>query len=107
MSKKSMAVILFLFISNVSFSQTTKPESADKLIKAAIAEAKTTDKNIFVIFHASWCGWCKRLEKSITSDELKKIFEDNFIISHIDVMEHEEDCRIGKSRGKNYEKTRW
>lgn len=88
MLKNIIAIILFVSIP--VFSQVNKPESAEKILSAAMAEAKVGNKNVFVFFHASWCGWCKRLEKAITSEELKKIFEDNFVITHIDVLEREE-----------------
>ena len=90
MSRKFMIGILLILISFPSFAQTAKPKPADKILKTAIAEAKSSNKNVFVFFHASWCGWCKRLEKAITSDELKDIFNNNFVITHIDVLEREE-----------------
>ena len=90
MLKKLLFILLITFISVPVFSQTTKPEKADKILRTAIEEALAQDKNVFVIFHASWCSWCRRLEKAITSDELKKIFDNNFVITHIDVLERED-----------------
>jgi thioredoxin-related protein len=83
-------VAFVLFISISVLSQTQKPQEAESILGTAIKQAKLENKNVFVIFHASWCGWCKRLDKAITSDELKKIFENNFIIAHLDVLEREE-----------------
>jgi len=79
-------VFIFLF-ANLVTAQDYKPQHADKIIEVACKEAKTTDKNVFLIFHASWCSWCKRLEKAIQSDELKKIFNEHFVIIHLDVLE--------------------
>ena len=90
MSRKIFVLVLLLIMSLPSFAQNSKPEPADKILKTDIAEAKSANKNVFVIFHASWCGWCKRLEKAITSDELKNIFNNNFVITHIDVQERGE-----------------
>ncbi len=68
-------------------AQDWKPKNADVIMKAALKEAKANNKNVMIIFHASWCSWCKRLEKAMQSTELKKIFDDNWVITHIDVME--------------------
>ncbi len=80
-------VALFLFVSISVTAQSGKPLPADKVIKTAVTEAKASNKNVFVFFHASWCGWCKRLEKAINSDELKSIFDKNFVIARLDVLE--------------------
>ncbi len=82
---------LILAKHNFSFlqvtAQTEKPQQADTILNAAYKESKSSDKKVFLIFHASWCNWCKRLDKAMQSEELKKIFEDNFVITHLDVLE--------------------
>lgn len=85
--KVIIAVLLMFFTVSFSQAQEGKPEDADKILTTAYKEAKATHKNVFLIFHASWCSWCKRLEKAMQSDELKKIFEENFVITHLDVLE--------------------
>src|SRR5258706_6660183 len=39
------------------------------------------------MFHASWCGWCKKMDKALNDDLCKKYFDDNFIIEHLTVLE--------------------
>jgi len=85
--KLTLTLFVSLFTITLLFGQDTKPQPADNIFNAALKESKTTDKNVFLIFHASWCSWCKRLEKAMQSDELKKIFEDNYVITHLDVLE--------------------
>lgn len=64
--------------------------SADSVLKAAQAKAKTEKKNVLVIFHASWCGWCKKMDEFLGKPEFKKLFEDSYVIVHLTVMESAE-----------------
>lgn len=85
--KLTLTLLVFLFTITLLLGQDTKPQPADNILKAAYKEAHVSNKNVFLIFHASWCSWCKRLDKAMQSDELKKIFEDNYVITHVDVLE--------------------
>ena len=89
--KLALTLLVTLFTITILMGQDAKPQPADNILKAAYKEAQTSDKNVFLIFHASWCSWCKRLDKAMQSDELKKIFEDNYIITHLDVSETQPD----------------
>lgn len=85
---KNIVLITVLFLFSVSIqAQETKPKSADIIMKIAMKQSKASHKNIMVMFHASWCSWCKRLDKAMQSPELKQIFEENFVITHLDVLE--------------------
>ena len=64
------------------------PLAATAVIDAAKKEAKAKKKNIFLHYTASWCGWCKRLEKVMDTEPFKKGFADNFVIISLDVMEN-------------------
>lgn len=39
------------------------------------------------MFHASWCGWCHRMDKAMNDEAVKKFFDENFVIRHLVVME--------------------
>ncbi len=61
--------------------------SAAAVLNAAEAEAAREHKNVFLIFHASWCPWCHRLDALLNAPALKPFFDRNYVIAQIDGME--------------------
>ncbi|MFD2146565.1 thioredoxin family protein [Mucilaginibacter antarcticus] len=79
------AILLFAF-ATMTFGQTTPP-TADAVLKEAYTKAKNENKKVLLMFHASWCGWCKKMDASLSDATTKKFFDDNYVITHLDVQE--------------------
>lgn len=83
---------LFVFIASFSFAQEAaseyKAENEGWLVNVdeAYALSKKTGKPILANFTGSdWCGWCKRLTKSVfIHDEFKEWAEQNVILLELD-----------------------
>src|SRR5262245_14541783 len=43
-------------------TQEDAPLPAKQIVQEAQQKAKKQKKGVMVIFHASWCGWCHKLE---------------------------------------------
>jgi thiol-disulfide isomerase/thioredoxin len=86
MKIKIMLLAGILIVSSMSMAQTT-PEPAGKILEAAYTQAAKENKHVMVIFHASWCGWCKKLEASMADPSCKDFFDKYFVITHLDIME--------------------
>lgn len=66
---------------------TATVPSAAAVMEAAQQKAAATGRNVMVIFHASWCGWCKKMDASIQDPSCKEFFEKNYVIEHLTVKE--------------------
>ena len=95
MKKHLLLSLVLLFAVKIGFAQEVMP-STETVMKKAYAQAKAENKKVFVMFHASWCGWCKKMEASMNEPALKKFFDDNYVIALLDVQE-----RKGKENLEN------
>jgi thiol-disulfide isomerase/thioredoxin len=83
--KPFFLILLFVCSSLVTFAQTA--QAADVIMSEAYTAAKAENKKVFVMFHASWCGWCHKMDAAMSELAMKKFFDDNFVIRHLVVME--------------------
>lgn len=88
--KKILLLNLFVAISIFGFGQTDtyQAENEGWLVKMdeAYALSQKTGKPILANFTGSdWCGWCKKLTKSVfAKEEFKKWAKDNVILLELD-----------------------
>jgi thioredoxin-related protein len=85
---KNIFLIAVLLFTTVSFLFAQKaPLSSEEIMKEAFTSAKKQNKKVLVMFHASWCGWCHKMDTSLNDASVKKFFDDNFVIRHLVVFE--------------------
>ena len=84
--KRFLLPIIALFLVTSAVAQSTPP-TATAVLNEAIKEAKSQKKKVFVLFHASWCGWCHKMDNTMNSPEMKPLFDKSFVIKHLTVME--------------------
>ena len=82
---------LILFLSIIIGSLSVKAQkiaSADDILSTAYKQANKENKNVFVLFNASWCGWCKKIYESMNDNSTKKYFDTSYVIVHLTVQEN-------------------
>ena len=85
--------ILCFLITTFSNAQEAIP-AAEKVMNIASQEAKKENKNVFLMFHASWCGWCHRMDDNMQKKACKELFDTNYIITHLTVKENKENKHL-------------
>src|SRR5687767_7444940 len=87
MRAKLFPVVFLLLSFFIKSSAQQSPASADEILKEAYRQAAKENKKVFIMFHASWCGWCHRMDSSINDKSCKRFFDDNFVMRHLVVYE--------------------
>jgi thioredoxin-related protein len=64
------------------------PEPASTVVDAAVKRANAESKTVWVVFGASWCGWCRKLEAFLAAPEVRDIIEKHYLIVPVTVMEN-------------------
>ena len=60
------------------------------MLNKAYKQAAREKKNVFVIFHASYCGWCRKLDASINDPLCSTFFSKSYVFVHVTADEAKE-----------------
>lgn len=61
--------------------------AASAVLSDAYARAKKENKVVMVAFHASWCGWCHKMDAVLKRPEVQPVFDKYFITAWLTVLE--------------------
>lgn len=75
------------FFAGLTLLAAEAPPPASVVMETARTAATTEHKSVFLIFHASWCGWCRKLDQFIETPEIKPIIDKYFVVARVTVLE--------------------
>lgn len=87
----SLVSLMLLLAAAGASAQTSRPEQAQAILSAAMKQAETSNRTIFLIFQASWCDWCDRFNAALETPEVREVIDESYVIARIDVMEFGEN----------------
>jgi thiol-disulfide isomerase/thioredoxin len=85
--KVKLLVLAGILLFSLRGTSQDAPESSDKIMAEAYKLAAKEKKNVMIVFHASWCGWCKKFDASVNDPSCKAYFDKSFVIRHLDILE--------------------
>ena len=86
--KLKMLLVCLFFLGTISNS--IAQEKASVVLDKAMAQAKKEKKNVFVMYHASWCSWCKKMEANMQNEAIKPFFDKNYVTTFLTVQERKD-----------------
>jgi thioredoxin-related protein len=96
--KKIWIAFIGLLITFSGFAQ--QAPTAENVMQTAYEQAKKENKKVLLIFHASWCGWCKKMEEAIMDETCKDFFNKNYVITYLTVQESTSNKALENAGGE-------
>ena len=81
-----LAVISFFLMNKVRSQETL---NATIVQQQAVTKAKKENKQVLLIFHASWCGWCHHMDSLLTKTKIASTINKHFVLTHVTILEHD------------------
>jgi thioredoxin-related protein len=100
MHRSTLVFTILLSLSTcIAPVRAAEPEGARKILETAVKEAEASHRPVFLIFHASWCTWCKKLDAVIETPDVKKLIDAHYVVVHLDVQERGEKIQALENPG--------
>jgi thioredoxin-related protein len=85
--RRHLAALITVSTFAVAGVAAEKPPRAEEIFAGARAQAAEQQKNIFIIFGASWCEPCHELEAFLASAHISPIITEHFVVARVTVAE--------------------
>lgn len=85
-----LPVLAVVAVAAPALSLRDTPPPARTVLASAQDKAAKEKKAVLVGFHASWCGWCKRMEKTLSDPKLAAIMDKYFVTVWLTVLESDD-----------------
>ena len=82
----------FCLVTVVSAQEAPPPATA--IMQEAYQKAAKDHKNVFVLFTASWCRQCHKMDSAMNNPACRKLFNDNYVICHLTVFESKDEIGL-------------
>ncbi len=102
--ERIVILVALLLTSTVCPAAPDAPQPADEVLAAAESAAAAQHKNVWVIFGASWCGWCHKLDNFIAAPDVHPIVDQYFVVVHVTVDEHGDKVSLDNPGGNELRK---
>jgi thiol-disulfide isomerase/thioredoxin len=79
-----------LLSSQPALAKKPHTRSAASIVGEAEVKAASAKKNVLVLFHASWCSWCHKLDDFLNRPEIAPLIDSNYVTVHIVVQESDD-----------------
>lgn len=104
MIQKSLAVLVISLAAVACRAAADAPQPADQVVAAAETTATAQHKNVWVIFGASWCVWCRHLDQFINEPDVQPILDQRFVVVHLTVEEQGDKASLDNPGGDEVKK---
>jgi hypothetical protein len=95
--KRAMILAALLW---VGLAEAQQAPSAATVMDWAKSRVSQDHRVILAIFHASWCGWCKKFDSFLDSPGIQPIAEKYFTRAYFTIQEHEESAALNTPGGE-------
>ena len=71
--------------SRVALARTEKTSQLPPMIQAALTEATSSNKRVFLDFYAEWCGACRTMDKTTFADaSVRRVLDEGYVFLKVD-----------------------
>jgi uncharacterized protein YyaL (SSP411 family) len=84
------ACFTVLLSSQAALAAKPNARTAASIVASAESKAGKSKKNVLLLFHASWCSWCHKLDDFLKRPDIEPIMDANYVTIHVVVQESED-----------------